>query len=157
MPTWRHKRAARAGDRVLLDIGLTGLAVGLLLTAAPAEAQAAPVAGSLTSAPSPDRKVATDPATLPVEPQSAAPSATAVVAPPVQSLSQPIDTSAQQADIVVRARKHTPGDPLGAVNAQSFALTASVDNAVGGPLRALSNASFPPNPQRNTQLLQQSP
>lgn len=53
--------------------------------------------------------------------------------PSPQTESPATDTEQPQPDILVRSSKRIPGDPLSAVNEKSFAMTASIDNAVGGP------------------------
>lgn len=50
-------------------------------------------------------------------------------------------------DVVVTARRHAPGDPLQAVNAQSFAVTQAVDRALIGPA-ALAYQRHVPGPVR---------
>ncbi len=52
------------------------------------------------------------------------------------------------AEILVQARKHAPsGDPLQAINAQSFAVTQSIDKAIVGPV-SLGFAKVVPTPVR---------
>ena len=63
-------------------------------------------------------------------------------APPVSSV------EAEQPDILVRGSTRVPGDPLSAVNEKSFAMTASIDNAVGGPV-ARAYKRVVPNPVRS--------
>lgn len=115
-----------------------GLAIGMSMSACPADAQtvAPPVASSdPLSEPAPDaQKVPADPAIQPDEPKPAFPPAATVPAPALAQSARPsVAADEQQPDIIIRGRKAVPGDPLGAVNEKSFALTASVDNAVGGP------------------------
>lgn len=56
---------------------------------------------------------------------------------------------AQNSDIVVTGHlRHPPGDPLAPLNAKSFALTVSMDNAVAGPM-ALRYKHVVPEPARN--------
>ena len=90
---------------------------------APAGQEVQPVA-----APSPD------PALVP---QAAAPSPTAAEAaalPPTDpSINQDDVSGSDERDITVRARRASPGDPMAAINAKSFAITEAVDNAVLGP------------------------
>jgi phospholipid-binding lipoprotein MlaA len=71
--------------------------------------------------------------------------------PPVRerSATQPESTtSADQSDIVVTARAHTPGDPLAATNAKSFAFTQRVDAGFVGPV-ALAYQHTLPGPLRS--------
>ena len=81
---------------------------------------------------------------------SASPPRSSIMAEP--STSQPTspapDQTDGQRDIVVTARTHTPGDPLQSVNAQSFAVTQTVDKAVIGPA-ALAYQSHVPEPVRS--------
>lgn len=55
----------------------------------------------------------------------------------------------QNGDIVITGDpRHPPGDPLAPLNAKSFALTVSMDNAVAGPM-ALRYKHVVPEPVRN--------
>lgn len=55
-----------------------------------------------------------------------------------------IDSAQDQDDIVVTARpRHAPGDPLQAVNAQSFAVTQAVDQAVVAPVAMTYQRAVP--------------
>jgi phospholipid-binding lipoprotein MlaA len=61
-----------------------------------------------------------------------------------ETAAQPNDTT----DIVVQARRRAPpGDPLQAINAQSFAVTQSIDKAIVGPV-SLGFAKVVPTPLR---------
>jgi phospholipid-binding lipoprotein MlaA len=46
----------------------------------------------------------------------------------------PPQTSAPDSDIVVSGRRHSPSDPLAAINQQSYEATQAVDRAVVGPV-----------------------
>lgn len=65
-------------------------------------------------------------------------------APQVQPQAAPPPTE----DITITARKRDPADPLGAVNEKSFAATAAVDAAIGGPA-ALAYKRVVPKPIRS--------
>jgi phospholipid-binding lipoprotein MlaA len=63
------------------------------------------------------------------------------------ALSTPSQTIGQN-EIVVSARRPTPGDPLGKLNAKTFAATQAVDEAVVGPI-ALGYKNALPAPVRS--------
>lgn len=124
----------------------SGMTAAALLASAPinlgdaqAESQmapvaAAPVAPDVQSAAAPQAPVAQ--ATIPqiAEPvPSPGPADAAVL--PVTGLGTDQDDVAgnPDGDITVRARRASPGDPMAAINAKSFAITEAVDNAVLGP------------------------
>lgn len=70
-------------------------------------------------------------------------------APPVSASDTPqVDKQVPQdgtasGDIVVTARRRTPGDPLAAVNEESFAATQAVDRAVVGPVATAFERTVP--------------
>jgi phospholipid-binding lipoprotein MlaA len=75
-----------------------------------------------------DTSVSTQVAPPPLSP--ADPAVSAGTASPVDA---PSAERTAQGDIVITGRKETAGDPLQAVNAESFAVTQKVDDAVIGP------------------------
>lgn len=65
--------------------------------------------------------------------------------PPVgpAPLSTPATERGTQTDIIVTGRKETAGDPLRAANAESFAVTQKVDDAVIGPVARTYKKTVP--------------
>ena len=65
--------------------------------------------------------------------------------PPVgpAPLNSPATDRSTQGDVVVTGRKETAGDPLRAVNAESFAVTQKVDDAVIGPVARTYKKTVP--------------
>ena len=65
--------------------------------------------------------------------------------PPVgpAPLNTPATDRSTQGDVVVTGRKETAGDPLRAVNAESFAVTQKVDDAVVGPVARTYKKTVP--------------
>ena len=65
--------------------------------------------------------------------------------PPVgpAPLNSPATDRSTQGDVVVTGRKETAGDPLRAVNAESFAVTQKVDDAVVGPVARTYKKTVP--------------
>ncbi|QDZ07909.1 VacJ family lipoprotein [Sphingomonas panacisoli] len=61
---------------------------------------------------------------------------------------QPSERPVEEGDIIVVARTRNPADPLATVNAQSFAATAAMDRAIGGPA-ALAYKRIVPDPIRS--------
>jgi phospholipid-binding lipoprotein MlaA len=130
----------------------------MLLTATPVHGPAAPVAW-LGATPSPFAGDFPDSASLPVlMPLSMAVSPLALVASlpavtfepqgvPTQTIPPvgpaPLNTPTTGRDIVVTGRKETAGDPLRAVNAESFAVTQKVDDAVIGPVARTYKKTVP--------------
>ncbi|TCQ05660.1 VacJ family lipoprotein [Sphingomonas sp. PP-CC-3A-396] len=128
----------------------------MLLTAAPVHVTAAPISlpGDAASAARPGAVLspfASDfpaAASIAVSPLALAASLPAIEILPLGLPTQdippvgpaPLGTPAQRTsndipkDIVVTGRKETAGDPLRAVNAESFAVTQKVDDAVIGPV-----------------------
>jgi ABC-type transporter lipoprotein component MlaA len=133
---------------------MLGLMSAMLLTAAPIPVpdngvgSAAP--GTSTSPFADDFSVVV-PAMLAV--QETLPAAVAVLPQgvPTQSIppigpapiSAPVTEHSPQNDIVITGRKETAGDPLRAVNAQSFAATQKVDDAVIGPVARTYKETVP--------------
>ena len=134
----------------------------MLLTATPVPVPAAPVA--LPGAtPSPFAADFPDSASMPLAmpalmPLSMAVSPLALVASlpavafepqgvPTQTIAPvgpaPLNTPTTERDIVVTGRKETAGDPLRAVNAESFAVTQKVDDAVIGPVARTYKKTVP--------------
>lgn len=93
--------------------------------------------------------------TVPLPPAApAAPQSAPAPAIPDGRASIPLPTTTDapadepQADITVIGSKSVPGDPLSAINAKSFAVTESIDNAVGAPV-ARSYIRSVPRPIRS--------
>lgn len=96
------------------------------------------------------------PQTTIVRPEAAASLATDQALPalttsgvgPQSTEPSPPQPPAADNDIVVSARRRSPGDPLAAINQQSFAATQAVDRAVVGPV-ALTFEHVVPKPARD--------
>ena len=130
----------------------------MLLTATPVHGPAAPVAW-LGATPSPFAGDFPDGASMPVlMPLSMAVSPLALVASlpavtfepqgvPTQTIPPvgpaPLNTPNTDRDVVVTGRKETAGDPLRAVNAEAFAVTQKVDDAVIGPVARTYKKTVP--------------
>lgn len=133
-------------------MGFSGLTAAALLASAPinfggaqTESPVPPVATApVVAAPAgPEVQPVAAPSPDPVlVPQAAAPSpaaaetaaAEAAASPPTgPGIDQDDLAASDERDITVRARRASPGDPMAAINAKSFAITEAVDNAVLGP------------------------
>ena len=127
-------------------MSLSAVTGALLLVAAPIEVPATVLAPAMPVA-SPIAPLIADvappvetPPAPPAEPVASPDAATLPPAPP-PAVTQP-------GDIVVTAQPRTPGDPLQELNAQSFAITQVVDEAVVGPA-ARTYDKIVPTPVRN--------
>lgn len=89
---------------------------------------------------------------IPLPADSTPPAAPSVPVPPPQSSypagGSPAVPATDAPDIVVRARKSVPGDPLARANELSFAATQAIDKAVIGPI-SLGYANIVPAPVRD--------
>lgn len=83
-----------------------------------------------------------DPGSATAPPQQA-PSTTTDPAAPARPLDNPRAQPGAQTDIVITGRKEPAGDPLRAVNAEAFAVTQKVDDAVIGPVARTYKVSVP--------------
>lgn len=92
-------------------------------------ASSVPASSSEPLAQDPSR-VPAPPPTIVLPPVPTEPNAPSV---PVSPVAVPPGENTRTGDIVVAGRKDTPGDPLRAVNAEAFAITQKVDDAVIGP------------------------
>ena len=136
-------------------MSLSAVTGAMLLVAAPVQVHAvvAPAAPVAHVAPLPVEAVpaaATDPAPPAQPPVLPAPVAPLPVAPlPVDQAPAAVPPAvADPSDIIVTAQPRTPGDPLQALNRQSFAITQAVDDAVVGPA-ARAYDRVVPTPVRN--------
>ncbi len=103
---------------------------------------ASPFAGDFFPA-APAMFVAQDPSSAPMPASAQATPNQAI--PPIgpAPLRTPVSERASPNDIIVTGRKETAGDPLRAVNAQSFAATQAVDDAVIGPVARTYKKTVP--------------
>lgn len=128
-------------------MGFSGLTAAALLASAPINSGGAqtesPVPPVVTAPAGPEVQPVAAPSPDPaLVPQAAAPSpaaaetaaAEAAALPPTgPGINQDDMAGRDERDITVRARRASPGDPMAAINAKSFAITEAVDNAVLGP------------------------
>ncbi|WP_380783094.1 VacJ family lipoprotein [Sphingomonas sp. R86520] len=128
----------------------------MLLTAVPVHSTSAPIAlpGATPSPFAGDFPVPPMPTSMAVSPLAlvaALPAVAFVPQVPTQSippvgpapLNTPSTDHALQTDIIVTGRKEPAGDPLRAVNAESFAVTQKVDDAVIGPVARTYKKTVP--------------
>lgn len=83
-----------------------------------------------------------------VAPDQPRPTAASPVASAPQNDVPPPQSATPDTDIVVSGRRHSPGDPLAAINQQSYEATQAVDRAVVGPV-ARSFERTVPKPARD--------
>ncbi len=109
-----------------------------------ARGQAMPV-GQETPGQNPSQAAATTVPPSPVaEPADPAIPATPTTPPPPPQTGQALPSGhSPQNDIVVTGRKEAAGDPLRAINAESFAVTQKVDDAVVGPVARTYKKTVP--------------
>jgi phospholipid-binding lipoprotein MlaA len=129
----------------------------MLLTAAPVHSTSAPIAwpGATPSPFAGDFPTPATPTSMAVSPLALVATLPAVEffaqgvptqsIPPVgpAPLNTPATDRSSQTDIVVTGRKEPAGDPLRAVNAESFAVTQKVDDAVIGPVARTYKKTVP--------------